>query len=569
MARDYAAAVEALNSLQSNYATLKAIRDTGRYGANDLAIPEMVEWCRRLGYEPSALNKLNVIHISGTKGKGSTSAFISSILSQYPSRKSSSTPDNLQSPSPSTAPTSPLKVGLYTSPHLRTVRERIRIDNSPLPPHLFAKYFFETWDRISHSSHESELLPSPDQHAKPNYFRFLTLTAFHAFLSEKVDVAIMECGMGGAYDSTNIVPAPAITAVTSLGMDHLDQLGHIIENIAWHKSGIFKEASPSATVYASASQPAPALEVLERRARDQGKTLQLIHTHPSIANNEVPISLEANFQKLNASLAVAVSSAFLSQQDGTLQLPQPGSSDPLPKQFQTGLAQTKWAGRCEVRHDDKAGLNWYIDGAHTLESVPLLASWYNTHIAQEHEPSSPRILLFNQQTRDAVALIRSLYHELHQQGRMPFTHALFCTNTPYPPDHPKLVAGSGDASLVNRTADETAMESLSVQCALAEVMKGLDEHVETHVLKNVHEAVALCRVIAGRGGQTHAGVQEAQARERQAAEQRTDKGDRTSVLVTGSLHLVGSVLEVLEGEEEEEEEEDKGAGMAAWRSTRA
>src|ERR1700710_1456784 len=112
-AQDYAAAVAALNTLQSNASVVAQIRKHGR-DMNAASIPETMGFVSRMGYQPSDFDKLHVIHVSGTKGKGSTSAFISSLLGQY--LQSSAQAGKLQ------------KVGLFTSPHLRFVRERIQIN---------------------------------------------------------------------------------------------------------------------------------------------------------------------------------------------------------------------------------------------------------------------------------------------------------------------------------------------------------------------------------------------------------------------------------------------------------
>lgn len=109
--KTYRDAVTALNSLQSNYANIMAIRQTGDR-KNTMTLLEMHEWSRRIGYSASDFNKLNIVHITGTKGKGSTAAFTSSILGQYKE----------QLP----------RIGLYTSPHLKSVRERIRINGEPI-----------------------------------------------------------------------------------------------------------------------------------------------------------------------------------------------------------------------------------------------------------------------------------------------------------------------------------------------------------------------------------------------------------------------------------------------------
>ena len=128
---------------------------------NATSLPEMREWLRRIDYSPSDLNTLNMIHITGTKGKGSTCAFVSSILQQlFPQQK----------------------VGLFTSPHLKAVNERIQVNSVPISEDLFARYFWEVWDRLENSAEKEGV----DRVKKPMYFRFLTLMACHAFLDMKV-----------------------------------------------------------------------------------------------------------------------------------------------------------------------------------------------------------------------------------------------------------------------------------------------------------------------------------------------------------------------------------------------
>jgi folylpolyglutamate synthase len=168
----------------------------------------------------SDFNAFNAVHIAGTKGKGSTSAFVESILRHYHAS---------QSPNGGF----PFKTGLYTSPHLLEVRERIRINGQPLSQLDFAHYFFECWDKLTATCAGSGT-------TMPTYFRFLTLMAFHVFLREKVDAAVVEVGIGGAYDATNILEKPAVCGVSSLGFDHQAILGETLPEIAWHKCGIFK-----------------------------------------------------------------------------------------------------------------------------------------------------------------------------------------------------------------------------------------------------------------------------------------------------------------------------------------
>ena len=334
--------------------------------------------------------------------------------------------------------------------------------------------------------------------------------------------------MGGEFDSTNIVPAPAVTAVTSLGMDHLDQLGKTMESIAWHKSGVFKSASPGPDVFVAARQPEGAHAVLAERAGEKGKRMVDVDVHPQIASGEVDVGLEGTFQKLNASVGCAVAAAYLRQgkfvaQGEDVVLPRPGSVDPLPATFKKGLADVRWKGRCETRQDRTGDLTWYIDGGHTLESVLPIAEWFAGHVTQDHEDTAPRILLFNQQTRDATVLLRALYEGLAKLlNRPPFTHAIFSTNTPYNVDSDRV---RGDASLMNKTADVDSVEKLVVQNGLADAMRDLDAECSSSVVASLEEAVKVVRSVS-------------------------EKQKKAAVLATGSLHLVGGVIEVLEGEEE-------------------
>ncbi|KAJ8521967.1 hypothetical protein ONZ45_g1374 [Pleurotus djamor] len=137
--RTYESAIEHLNSLQSNASTLDAIRASGSRQPTH-AIPEMTEYLERIGYTTEDLNNLNVIHITGTKGKGSTSAFCDSILRRAAPRWT---------------------VGLFTSPHLVAVRERIRINGAPISEDAFTKYFYDVWDRLEANDTASKFVVVP------------------------------------------------------------------------------------------------------------------------------------------------------------------------------------------------------------------------------------------------------------------------------------------------------------------------------------------------------------------------------------------------------------------------
>jgi folylpolyglutamate synthase len=490
-ARDYNAAVAALNTLQSNSKVVAEIRKHGR-STNDLAIPEMLEWFQKMGYAPSDFNKLNLIHVAGTKGKGSTSAFISSILAQYGGSTSKSTPG---------------RIGLFTSPHLRFVRERIQIDNEPISEGLFAKYFFEVWDKLS----------STGDGSKPMYFRFLTIMAFHAFLEEKIGSAVIECGIGGEYDSTNIIEKPTVSAISALGIDHEALLGTTLPEIAWHKAGIFKSGAVALTI----QQPAPAMEVLRNRADQVGEKLQVMSQHPQIQSGEVKLGLAAEYQKSNASLAVAAVSAHL-RTLGHFDIPDllVDNTAILPHEFVNGLQQVKWPGRSQIKYEPATNTTWYLDGAHTLESVELSAGWFANEV-QQYKESSNLVLIFNQQSRDAVALIKALHMSVAPLlGSSPFLKAIFTTNVTY-----------GNASyksdLVSINNDSRLISDLVVQEELARAWKVLDSQAEIKVTASIQEAVAHAQIPITSSG--------------------ANRPNR--VLVIGSLHTVGGVLEILESSE--------------------
>jgi folylpolyglutamate synthase len=253
----------------------------------------------------------------------------------------------------------PSKYGLFTSPQLIAVRERIRVNSSPISKSQFAKYFFEVWDALKDVD-------------KPVYFRYLTLMSYHVFIREGVDAAVYEVGVGGEYDSTNIIEAPAVTGISSLGIDHTYSLGETIEEIAWHKAGIQKRDCPSFTV----TQQAAAMNVVQKRAKERNvKGLKVVGQDERLEG--VAISPDAPFQKLNASLAIALAETVLKRLDATFH----PSSDRLSQEFKEGLEKVNWRGRCEKKTE--GNITWYLDGAHTADSIVVASKWFGTECSQK------------------------------------------------------------------------------------------------------------------------------------------------------------------------------------------
>ncbi|KAJ1815758.1 Folylpolyglutamate synthetase, partial [Coemansia sp. RSA 2599] len=252
----YYAAIDKLNKRQSSPEAIQKIKDSGNL-LNTNSTPEFNAYLEKIGYTPEDLDRLHIIHVAGTKGKGSTCAFVSSIMQQVDSPRR-------------------LKVGLFTSPHLIEACERIRIDGKPISKQLFTKYFNEVYDRLTSPTPPLKKV-TPDTRDIPVYFRFLNLMAVHAFLSEGVDVAVMEVGVGGQYDSTNAVRKPIVCGIASLGLDHLALLGSTIDSIAWHKAGIIKDSVPAFTV----PQEDAAMHVIRSRAAERNAPLSVAEPLPA------------------------------------------------------------------------------------------------------------------------------------------------------------------------------------------------------------------------------------------------------------------------------------------------
>ena len=237
-------------------------------------------------------------HIAGTNGKGSTAAMLSSILRA-----------------------AGLRTGLYTSPHLERINERIRIDGNDISDDDFAA----AWTRVQ--SVIEALLASGKLAAHPTYFECVTAMAFVAFAKSELDFAIYEVGLGGRLDSTNIVQ-PEVAVITSIDFDHEDFLGHSIEEIASEKAGIIK---PGAWVASSAERP-EARAVIARRCKEVDArlveidaawrieeerassgcyraTVSPVHSHKTIA---IEPPLPGRFQIRNA-LAAATAARLLGE----------------------------------------------------------------------------------------------------------------------------------------------------------------------------------------------------------------------------------------------------------------
>ncbi|KFY87077.1 hypothetical protein V498_07298 [Pseudogymnoascus sp. VKM F-4517 (FW-2822)] len=523
--RTYRRALSLLNELQSNQAVVSMVSSSN---ANSLAIPEMLDWLRRLRYTPESFNGLRVIHVAGTKGKGSVCSMLDSMLKQYLLTQNESGVAEGREPLG--------RVGVFTSPHLITPRERIRLDGLPISKELFTQRFFEIWDKYTAVALENDH-PNPDgAESKPGYFRFLTILALHTFLKENVQTAIIECGIGGEYDSTNILPKEAKTAsvITRLGIDHVGMLGDTLGEIAWNKAGIMRPGVPCFT----APQPADAMKILQERAAEVGTELIVVNRRPEFVRGELKLSLEGDFQKDNASLAIAALSSHLKAigfgdisevgtppevQRGLSEIEWPGrcqviqenniewlidgAHSIIPPEVQRGLSEIEWPGRCQVIQENN--IEWLIDGAHTDDSLAEVARWF----AGKWDPKKhqPGVLVFNSQLRDAPKLAQKLQESLREAtggAKDIFCLAGFSTNIPFEKDVPTPSMVTPQRETADAWVAVGGSGVPTVYGSIESAMAGAGEIAKARHPEKVH------------------------------------------VLVTGSLHLVGGFLKAMGAESE-------------------
>lgn len=302
------------------------------------------------------------------------------------------------------------------------MQERIQIDSRPISEILFAKYAFEVWHGLSGKA-------SPG----PRYLQLLFLISVHAFIREGIDVAIYETHNGGEYDATNVIQKPVVTGITTIGMDHVEQLGPSIENIAWHKAGIFKHGSPAFSTF---QEPAAAT-VLQQRANEKNVALQFIGVDSTLPRNA--LALKPEVQRTNCSLAIALASTFLKVKAPQLYC------NLTSQDILQGIEQFSWPGR--FHHIVDGNHQWFLDGAHNELSIQKSAQWFveatsegqgylimsdpnNVELEADissQNPSCTRVLIFSHiSERDGAALLKGVAEALHKGG-LQIQHVILST----------------------------------------------------------------------------------------------------------------------------------------------
>jgi dihydrofolate synthase/folylpolyglutamate synthase len=337
----YAKALRYVASL-SDYERLRIVR----YNSQNFDLDRMRTLLKKLG---NPQDHFRTIHVAGTKGKGSTCAMIAAMLQA-----------------------SGYKTGLYTSPHLVDIRERMQIDGHMIPQADFAR-IVKMIEPIA-----AKIKPAPTT------FDVLTAIAFKYFAEQKVELAVIETGLGGRLDSTNVIK-PEVTAITSISKDHMAQLGNTVEKIAEEKAGIFKHGVPAIT-----AQQEPGVEAVLKRVADKvgapfditGKTIEFSYRFESsrmlgphnrvcltTANSKfehLAVPLVGEHQAINCGLALSVIDKLKTRGIAI-----------NDSRAMEGLAKVTIPGRMEMVSQMPRVI---VDGAHNAASLDAMMKGIGQHI---------------------------------------------------------------------------------------------------------------------------------------------------------------------------------------------
>lgn len=367
-----------------------------------------------------------VVHIAGTNGKGSVCSMVTeSLVAQG------------------------YRVGTTVSPHIEFLNERVWLDGLPVDDSTLEEAIGavdrQRWDWARSVGMEEPPL---------TYFEFMFAVAMWIFADRNVDVAVVEVGLGGRLDATNVVH-PMVTAITQIGLDHMEVLGTTIQEIAAEKAGILKQGIPVVTgplgsgaqeVVAVRAQalrcPLWAPPKLRRIPGDAGFTI----VTPEGSVDGLMLSMPGDHQRHNAQVAVGVLHAL--RRSGLFV-----SDDSI----RTGVSRASISGRIE-----RLGPKLVVDGAHNASSAEALAKW----LKRQPRPKN-RILLFGMgQGRDPATVVAPL---------LPYVHEIVTTRCA----HPKAWDPMSLAVTLSEVLDATISAGTDVEETLPEVLEDADEVIAT------------------------------------------------------------------------------------------
>ena len=294
-----------------NYETFTRHLGDREYFGQRLGLERIRSLLERLG---NPQEKFRSIHIAGTNGKGSTAAMIGSILKE-----------------------AGYVTGLFTSPHLEDFCERIQVNGDPITPSEVMAAA-----RVIRDAEDEPL----------TFFELATALGFLHFAQRGVEIAVLETGLGGRLDATNVV-TPMVSVITSIGRDHMEVLGESIEEIAFEKAGIIKPATPVVV----GSMPAEAMEVIREQATVKGS--RFVPIFMNLIPPNMRVGLEGDHQRRNAALAMSVIDVLSAL--GTIRVAR--------EVVWRGLDQVRWPGRLETVATESEGPWILLDGAHNPEAM--------------------------------------------------------------------------------------------------------------------------------------------------------------------------------------------------------
>jgi dihydrofolate synthase/folylpolyglutamate synthase len=319
-------------------------------------------------------NRYRTVHIAGTNGKGSTAAMAAAMLQ-----------------------TAGYRVGLYTSPHLVDFRERIRVNGEMIPE-----------SRVAQLTEQLQALSQPE--LSPTFFEYTTAMAFQYFADTAVDVAVLEVGLGGRFDATNVV-TPMACAITTIALDHQAYLGSTLSSIAFEKAGIIKPGVPvvlgrldddawRTIEQVARERQAPVFRIGEHFHTEGEESQQFSYGGVGMRYDGLTCVLAGRHQLDNAACALAL-----------LEAAAPQGIVITSEAARTGLQAVNWAGRLEVVDRRPTIL---LDGAHNPAAATALADFLTC--ADRLHPSRPVILVLgmmrDKDHRGFVEPLRSLVDEV-------------------------------------------------------------------------------------------------------------------------------------------------------------
>lgn len=319
-------------------AAIDYIHDTNKFGSV-LGLENIRILLEKMG---NPQDKLKFIHVAGTNGKGSTCSYIVKILEK-----------------------SGYDIGLFTSPYLEVFNERIRINDENIGDDDLAEITFMVKDKVD------EMVAEGSNH--PTEFEIVTAIAMEYYVRKNVDFVVLEVGLGGRYDSTNVIKNTLVSVITPIAMDHIDVLGDTLGKIAYEKAGIIKENG----LVVSYAQEEEAMKVVEEVAEEMKAEL-IVSPVENVDIKEIgeygskfdfkygnhdlkdlEIKLIGKHQASNASTAIT---AMLALSDR-------GLVNITEDSIREGLLATRWIGRLELI---KTNPRFVIDGAHNLQGIEAL-----------------------------------------------------------------------------------------------------------------------------------------------------------------------------------------------------